>query len=251
MKRLGRAAAIALAVAIVWTVAVPTAAEELVIDLSEKVVGITTAFAGSSLLLFGATEGEGDVVVAVRGPMVSERVRRKERILGVWINQDETVFEFVPSFYSVAASRPLEDILSGQQRINYQIGVTNLRLRHRGELKLPEDPRTFREALLRNKQRDGLYGTDVGRVDFIGKRLFRTQIHFPTNVPVGTYRIDVYLARDQAVVNVKKTLLDVRKVGFEAEVYDFAHRHAMAYGVLAILIAAMAGWLAGAVFRKQ
>ena len=251
MKRLGRTAAIVPAAAILWTVAVPTAAEELVIDLSEKVVAITTGFAGSSLLLFGATEGEGDVVVAARGPVGSERVRRKERILGVWANQDETVFDIVPAFYSVAASRPLDDVLSGQQRINYQIGVANLRFLHRGEPKLLEDPRTFREALLRNKQRDGLYSTDVGRVDFIGKRLFRTQIHFPTNVPVGTYRIDVYLARDQAVANVKTTLLDIRKIGFEAEVYDFAHRRAMAYGVLAILIAAMAGWAADAVFRKR
>ena len=36
----------------------------------------------------------------------------------------------------------------------------------------------------------------------------------------------------------------------EACVVDFAHRQAAAYGVLAIVIALLSGWLASAVFRK-
>ena len=62
------------------------AAEPLVADLSKHLVAITTGFAGTDVLLFGAVEGDGDVVVVVRGPNHTETVRRKQRQFGIWVN---------------------------------------------------------------------------------------------------------------------------------------------------------------------
>ena len=42
--------------------------QPLVADLSAHEISITTGFSGTELLLFGATEGEGDVIVVIRGP---------------------------------------------------------------------------------------------------------------------------------------------------------------------------------------
>jgi hypothetical protein len=42
----------------------------------------------------------------------------------------------------------------------------------------------------------------------------------------------------------------VRKVGLESQIYDFAHEQAAFYGVIAIAVALVAGWVAGAVFRR-
>jgi hypothetical protein len=39
-------------------------------------------------------------------------------------------------------------------------------------------------------------------------------------------------------------------VGLEARIFDFAYRYAFAYGVLAVIIAAVAGWLANVVYRR-
>ncbi|MCH8835186.1 MAG: TIGR02186 family protein, partial [Proteobacteria bacterium] len=83
------------------------AAEELVVDLSRSVVAITAGFVGSELLLFGATDGEGDLVVIVRGPLRDEIGRRKERVAGIWVNRDELLFTGVPAFYAVASNRPM------------------------------------------------------------------------------------------------------------------------------------------------
>jgi len=44
--------------------------------------------------------------------------------------------------------------------------------------------------------------------------------------------------------------LRVAKAGLGAEIYQFAHRNSALYGIIAILIALLAGWLAGVVFRK-
>jgi hypothetical protein len=60
----------------------------------------------------------------------------------------------------------------------------------------------------------------------------------------------MYLFRDGRMITRRTTPLVVRKVGLEARVFDYAHEQAAAYGAIAIVVALMAGWLAGAVFRK-
>ncbi len=241
-----------VAAAIAWAaaLALPAAAEDLVVDLSAPVVAITTGFTGADLLLFGVVAGSGDVIVVVRGPARDETVRRKKRIVGVWVNRDQIAFEQVPSFYVVASNRPLNDFITPELRLDNQIGVSSLELKPKDKSLDPIEVARFRDALVRGKQKLGLYGQRPGNVTFLGNRLFRTTINFPANVATGTYGIDVYLVRDNKIVSWKTTLMTVRKFGFEAGVFDFAHRHALAYGVLAILIAAMAGWLASAVFRR-
>ena len=69
-------------------------------------------------------------------------------------------------------------------------------------------------------------------------------------MPTGTYQVQVYLIRDGAVVNAQTTPLIVSKIGLEAEIFDFAHNNSALYGVVAILLALVAGWLAHIAFRK-
>lgn len=66
----------------------------------------------------------------------------------------------------------------------------------------------------------------------------------------GDCVVQVFLIRDGEVASAEITPLVVSKVGFEAGVYNFAQRYSLAYGVLAILIAAVAGWATSAIFRK-
>jgi uncharacterized protein (TIGR02186 family) len=109
----------------------------------------------------------------------------------------------------------------------------------------------FCEALIRNKMRDGLFLGD-GQVTFLpGRKLFRATIRFPANVPVGTYSILVYVVRDGQIVGSQTHPLVINKTGVEAEVFDFAHRRSAFYGLIAVAIAAFAGWGAGLIFRKQ
>jgi hypothetical protein len=61
----------------------PARAQPLVFDLSSHLIAITTGFSGTELLLFGATEGEGDVIVTLRGPETTAVVRKKSRVAGI------------------------------------------------------------------------------------------------------------------------------------------------------------------------
>lgn len=229
----------------------PAAAKDLSVALSESVVAITTQFAGADLLLFGAKQGKGDVVVVVRGPVQDQTVRRKDRVAGIWINRAEVSFDRIPAFYAIAANRPIGEFMQPDLRRRYQIGVEYVDLAPKEKPASADDLRRFREALIRNKQAVGLYSAKVGNVQFLTDQLFSTRIHFPANVIVGTFGVDVHLVRNGEIALTETKLINVRKIGVEASVYDFAHRQSFAYGILAIVIAVVAGWAANAAFKKK
>jgi uncharacterized protein (TIGR02186 family) len=221
----------------------------LIADLSKHLVAITTGFTGADVLLFGTIDGEGDIAVVVRGPNEDVIVRRKQRMAGIWVNRRNLTFRRVPAFYAVATTREITDFAPDSVLSRHQIGAEHLRF-DRPQRADDAEIREFREALLRHKRTAGLYPDGVGRVSVLGDRLFRTPVTFPANVPTGTYSVEVFLIRDGAVVGAQTTPLIVSKVGTEAEIFDFAHEQSALYGIVAIVIALVAGWLAGVIFRK-
>jgi uncharacterized protein (TIGR02186 family) len=187
-------------------------------------------------------------VVVVSGPLSEVQVRKKSRIAGIWIDTDQVTFSDVPGFYSLASSKPLDQILTPKVLANRHIGVGRLELVPKTQLSdLPD----YQTALFRIKQREGLFTQRVGRVTFIDDRLFSVNISLPSSVPTGTFKIDVLLVRDGDIVDAQPLNLFVSKIGFGADIYDFAHRHSYAYGAIAVLVALMAGWIAHLAFRRR
>lgn len=222
----------------------------LLADLSRREIEITTGFTGTDVLLFGTTNMRtGDVVIVVRGPLRGEEVRAKQRVAGIWVNGDAVEFENVPGFYYVASSRPLDEVAKSGIRQQLQIGVDSLRLSTVQPVH-PQVEEAYRDGLVRIMQNRRLYATEPNEVTVIGGRLFRSTIRFPTSVPTGRYLVKVYLFRDGVPVSSSETRLIVRRGGLEAAIFRFAHDYSAAYGIVAILLALVAGWLAGFVFRK-
>ena len=227
----------------------PASSQSIVTDLSTREVAISTGFTGAELLLFGATEGFGDIVVTVEGPKRDEIIRRKERVAGTWVNGTSVTFENAPAYYRTAASKPLSEIAAPEVLEKLQIGSSRIDLSTRSS-RGAEAILEFREAFIRSKKRQALYSEDISDIKITRGRLFRSTIPFPVNVPIGTYEVTVHLFKDGRLVSSEKTPLTVQKVGLEAKIYDFAHDHAAWYGLIAIAIALVAGWLAGVIFRR-
>ncbi len=223
-------------------------AQTLSADLSSHVIGITTGFVGANLVLFGSADRPGDVAVIVRGPQTEITVRRKQQALGVWLNGSRAVFHDVPSFYAVAASKPLDEIAKPDVLARHNIGLDNIKLQ-------PNDPAPaeldeFRAALIASQEKADLYRSTVSKVTFLGEHLFRADMAFPANVPTGTYSVEVALFSGGDLVSAQTTPLIVSRIGFSNGVYAVAHRHAATYGLGALVFAVAAGWAASAIFRR-
>lgn len=243
-----------IAIALMLARPAPAPAQELVTDISKYLISIQSTFTGAELLLFGAVEGrrlEGqtDIAIVVRGPTEDVIVRRKARVSGIWVNYDAAKIEAVPGYYAVVSTRPLEEIAAPEVLQRHGIGSANLHL----SIAPPAgvDPAPFRQAMVRLRAREDLYQSDTSGVAFLGDTLFRANVTMPANVPDGVFSASVYLFQDGNLIHAQTTPLYVSKVGFERLVYDLANRQPLTYGILAVIIAVLAGWAASVAFRRS
>lgn len=247
---------LALALLLLVLAGPPARADSLMSDISSRIIAITSSFTGTSILVFGAVVPDGpgkrDVVVVLRGPDQAVKLRRKERVFGIWMNGSAESFDAVPAFYAVAATRPLAMLDASSSLIRHQIGADQLRLPPHGGDTLPAgEIEPYRDALVRLKTGAGLYPPRTTPVTFIGPSLFRAAFEIPSNVPVGNYRVEIYLFKDGELIGAQTSALFVDKIGLERWVYNFAVRQPSLYGLMAIALALLIGWTAGLLFRPK
>jgi uncharacterized protein (TIGR02186 family) len=230
----------------------------LVPDISARKVEIRYSFTGAQLLLFGAIVYPGgrpppraaDIVVVLRGPVQPILVREKQRILHIWMNADSNRFRSAPSFYAVASSRPITELVDERTAAIYEMGLHNLQLSPGGGA-FPEKERRFEAGLLDLRKRDGLYSENPRGVEISGGVLYRATITIPSQVPVGTYTAETFLVDRGRVLAVATKDIEINKSGFERFVALAARRHEGLYGLAAVLLSLGLGWAAATFFRRR
>jgi len=236
--------------------AVPVQAEEVVAGLSQNRIAITANFDGSEILIFGAVKREDpiptteqlEVIVAVVGPSEPITVRRKDRRLGIWVNTDAVEVDAAPSFYAVATTGPLVDILRDTEDLRHHVSIPRA-IRSVGAPQTISDAEAFTDALIRIRTKNGLYQQLENQVKLSEDTLFRTSIALPANLTEGAYKTRIFLTRNGSVIDAYETVIDVQKVGLERWIYNLAHERPLIYGIFSLFIAIVAGWSASAVFR--
>jgi len=248
-------------IAVCWS-SVMVRAETLVTDLSQNVIEITSQFSGSELLLFGALERHAsesiqsdeiavqgldyDIIVVVQSDPTDLVIRKKEKIAGIWVNNDNQLVKGVPGYYAIGSTRPLDVFLPKDDQVRLRLGLENLNITNENG----EDVGEYKEALIRNMIGKGLYKESSGNVTVKDEILFRANLAFPSNMPVGEYKADVYLVRAGNVVINHRTDLLVDKRGIERVIYNFAHDFPPFYGIMAIFVAISVGLFSGFVAKK-
>ena len=230
----------------------------LVPDVSARQIEIRYSFTGAQLLLFGAIlyprgrvpEDQPDIAVVLRGPVQPILVREKEKIAGIWMNADSSRFRSAPSYYAVASSKPIKDLLDERTAAIYEIGIGNLQLSP-GTGDVPETARRFEAGLLDLRTRAGLYSENAHGVEISEGVLYRARISIPSQVPVGTYTAETFLIQDGRVLAVATRDIQVGKSGFERWVSLVARRHEGLYGLAAVIMSVGLGWIAAMVFRRR
>src|SRR6185312_14712456 len=252
LDRAGRAMirCCALILALLILPAAARAEQPLLADLTSHLIAITTGFTGTSVVLFGATDGPGDIIIVVRGPERDVVVRQKRHLAGIWINAHTVEFTGVPSYYAVFSNRALDRIAPAGMQALHQIGIKNIRLDPRDPNRPADEIATFRTALLDEERRAGVWSERPDSVSFLGDRLFRATIAFPSNVPTGTYLVEVLLLREGNVISGQTTPLVVSEIGLNADLGEFALGNPWLYGILAVAGASLLGWLASLAFRE-
>ena len=227
----------------------------LVPNVSQHTVEVNQDFTGTELLLFGAIltpEGsragsDYDIVVVLEGPEKPIVLREKKRVAGVWVNADSTTFQSAPGYYAIASTRPIKQMVGAQTAAIYELGLGSLQLSPSGAID-PATQHRFAAGLVGLMQRQGMYRTSENGVTVTNQVLYQARMYLPSNVATGSYTAETFAISHGRVVASALDRVEVKKQGFARAVADFARHSAFSYGLLAVSLSVLMGWLAGRLF---
>ena len=232
-------------------------------DVSTRRIAVTSSFTGTEIVVFGAVDnsrqtspeaGLYDVIVVVAGAPTRLVARKKNRVLGIWLNTDKLEFSNVPGYYAIASTRPLDDIASEEVLKSSGIGfgyVPMILSKAQAEKRSAAEIREFRDAIVRLKRKQKLYNQEEYSVTFIGRSLFRVSVDVPGNVTIGSFETRVFLFRNRELLHQYTARLDLEREGIEDTLHAFAFGYPLLYGIATVLLALGSGLLASTVFRRS
>ena len=227
----------------------------LVPEVSQHEVEVRQGFTGTELLLFGAIlDPQGiragrdyDIVVVLKGPTQAITVREKQKHAGIWVNAASTQFRSAPSFYAVASSRPIDQIVDARTAAIYELGLPFIQLSPIGAID-PGDQARFAAGLAQVMADTRLYQEDPKGVTVSEQVLYQARIALPSSVQTGTYTAETFAISRGRVVASAVARVEVQKRGFERVVADSARDDALFYGLMVVAFSIFMGWLAGRLF---
>ena len=244
-------------IAAITLIAAPLMAQETVgVDLPQNRVAITATYSGSEIFVFGAVKreaplpeggGDLDVAIVIEGPLETAVVRKKQNNVGIWVNGPSVEIHDAPSFFTIATTGPLDEILHEGERRDYAIGLDYA---VRPQAETTAETAEYMKAVRRIREDMGLYSEREGLVNLTGETLFDADIRLPANLVEGDYTARTYLIRNQNIIADTSVGISVRKEGLERWLYNLAHEQALVYGLLSLLVALVAGYGASEIFRR-
>jgi len=187
-------------------------------------------------------------VITVSGPAEKLHVRKKSKHAMIWLNTETIEIDSAPSFYAVASTGILKEVINNTENLKYKISIREV-IRSIGNPATIQNPTDFTEGLIRIRNENKLYQDLDNSISLTDETLFATTINLPSNLVEGEYTIRFLLARDGKVIDQLSTTIPVNKVGLERWIFDLSRQQPLIYGLLSLFIAIFAGWLASAVFR--
>ncbi len=229
----------------------------LVPAVSHEEVEIVYSFTGAEITIYGAVLYPGglipdepdDIVVVLKGPEQSILVREKQQRGGIWINAAQALFRSAPTFYAIASARPIEDIVDERTAAIFELGIDSLQLSPASS-NPPAEAQRFAVGLTDLRNRNELYVEITEAVEITEGVLYSARIDIPARVPVGDYTAETFLIRDGRVLAGEVRDIRIDKSGFERFIATAAENNAFLYGLSAVLISLLLGWVAGVLFRR-
>lgn len=216
--------------------------------ISDNKINIDTKFTGTKLLLFGSQGESGDIIIAIYGPKNDYMVRKKESTFGIWHNKKAVRFNEVHSYHAIYTTLNDNEIKNSQLLKKLQIGQENFQFNNQNKL-MPEG-KEFKIQLIENLTQKELYSNEKKDITFLNESLFKASVTFPKNIKKGNYLVEIYLIEDDSLMSFQAIPVYVNQVGFSAQIYQLSQEKQILYGLLAVFLALIAGFIANYVFNK-
>ena len=227
------------------------AKDNLVTDLSESTVEISSTFSGADILLFGAYDGQknDDIIVVVSGQKGNIKVDKKEKKFGIWMIIESVEFSNVPKYYYIASNRKIEEITNESEIKKRKLDFNNFELKN-NKIDYKNLDKKWYEALKRNMKKKQFWKIEENSITLNKNTLFRKTLSLPSNVSTGMYNVKILHYRKGNLISQEESKIKIDKTGISANIYNFAQNFSAIYGIIAVIIALFFGWFTNFIFRR-
>jgi len=227
------------------------AKDNLVTDLSESTVEISSTFSGADILLFGAYDGQknDDIIVVVSGQNGNIKVDRKEKKFGIWMITESMKFTNIPKYYYIASNRKIKDITNITEIKKRKLDFNSFELKN-DKIDYNNLDKKWYEALKRNMKKKQFWKIEENSIKLNKNTLFRKTLSLPSNVSTGMYNVKILHYRKGNLISQEESKIKIDRTGISANIYNFAQNFSAIYGIIAVIIALFFGWLTNFIFRR-
>jgi uncharacterized protein (TIGR02186 family) len=254
---MSRAASSLLLVVAVLLVAPAASAQPdgdgVVLTLTPARVECGTLYNGTVVKLAADVPRCDGVVVEIQKDGETVVLNRKGRVGFIWLNVAKVTVTGAPQVYILASSGDITSMCSPEERSKLGIGLSALEEMVSFQSETPLGGDEFAE-FLKFKRHRGTYNDDVAidlHAGAEGRRRAEAAIPIPSAAPSGEYDVRLYCFRDGVMIDETATKLTIESVGLPRLLYELAHEHAAVYGIVAVLVAMLAGLTTGVVFASR
>ncbi len=228
--------------------------------LDTHVVNIGAFYDGVDIPVTGEIPKGSQAVIRVMGWVKDTTFNKKGKVLGIlWMNVGTVTFHHVPNVYMLYISE--KDIVQGVKSLNENLERLKLGFGYiKDSLKITpatENKDKLFKEFLKLKQSEGLYSINQGAISYESKKSsdkgirFFSTLKIPPKVPPGEYRVDLFSIKENKIIGQVTENLTVKTVGFPTMIISLAKNHGALYGILAALVAVLAGLVMGVVFKGE
>ncbi|MGC8658623.1 MAG: TIGR02186 family protein [Desulfomonilaceae bacterium] len=225
-------------------------ADSMNLKLEPSEIHIGEFFQGASISVTAEVPSKSVPIIEIKGESHTQKLLRKGRKGGLWMNVGEIKVEAAPSLYLVltSGSRPELSKIFGEQ-----FGYPALKKTIRFSGKFPKSgPGALFDQFIKLKESEGIYGIFPSTIKVTeavnDKAKIKGEVRLPANIAPATYRVVVSAIKDGKLVQQETTSFNVKMVGLPKLIYSLAFEHALLHGCVAVVIAIISGFLMGFLF---
>ncbi len=249
-----RLAAILLLLGLTMT---PNPARAVTCQVSPAQVDINLNYHGATLTVTGENVAGDDLIIRISNEAGEAHYKYMGKASGLfWMKKGDISFKNVPGVYLLYSTREMENLLGEEAQMANMIGYPALQEAAEMEATSPElqsEEARWKNEFIRFKEKQNLYFIHTGTVTRQhgeANDTYQVEVAWPFQAPPGTYTVEALAVRDGQVAERAETSFVVARTGVVAQLTDLAFNKAALYGIMAVVIAIIAGFAVGLIFKK-
>ena len=225
--------------------------------VSPEVVPILLRYNGADLSVTGTSKAGDDLIIRISNDHSDAHYKYKGKAAGLfWMKKGDVSFKNVPGVYMLYSTGEIDHLLNEETQKSNQIGIKGLKAASTMETESTElqgQDERWKNEFIRFKESQKLYAIHTGTVTRQHgqeKDTFQVDVRWPYQAGPGTYTVEALAIRNGQIVETSKSQFTVKRAGLVKKLSTMAFKNSALYGLMAVVIAIIAGFAVGIIFKK-